>query len=217
MVESRAEAVRDQKENAFTTILRRLYGAVPAVLAAVLVDREGECIDCVAGIDPYDAKVSAAHMHMLLEPLHNTRLLGSAGQVCAFEVVADQREIWVRRVGEEYVLVAILARGFDYTELQDAMALVAREFRAEVGIAAPGWEGREPLTVRLRTSQGWQYAPEGFSVRGERHAISAVLGRWVEHSAQGGPALVCFRVRTVHGQELTLSHDERTEAWQLRD
>jgi predicted regulator of Ras-like GTPase activity (Roadblock/LC7/MglB family) len=217
MSEPRAEAIRDQTENAFTSMLRRLYGAIPALLAAVLVDMEGECIDCVAAIDPFEAKVYGAHMHMLMERLRSTRLQHNAGDTYAFELVADSREVWVRRLGDDYVLVAILAHGFDYTQLEDAMARVAREFRAEVGIAPPSWEGREPLTVRLRTSHGWNYAPEGFSMRGERFAISAVLGRWLEHSSAAGPTLVCFRVRTDQGQELTLMHDERTEVWQLRD
>jgi hypothetical protein len=71
--------------------------------------------------------------------------------------------------------------------------------------------------LRTSTSVGWKYAPEGFSVGGERFTISDVLGRWEETPLSGGRPLVCFRVRTQQGQELTLAHDERTEVWLKRD
>jgi len=213
---ARTEAARDQAENVFTAILRRMYSAVPALLSVVFVDVEGECIDYVAAIDPYDAKVCAAHMHMLLESLRRARLMPCAGAALALEVVTAEREVWVRRIGEDYALVALLAHGFDRSELRDAMARAGREFRAEVGIAPPSWEDRERLSVRLRASAGWTYAPEGFSVDGERHAIAAVLGRWTEQPRPDAPPLVCFRVRTQEGQELTLAHDELSEAWRVR-
>ena len=217
MLAPRTEMARDQAENAFTVVLRRLFHTVPALLSAVFVDREGECIDYVAAIDPYDAKVCAAHMHMLMQSLGTDRLLGSTGDAYTLELVTTQREVWMRRVADDYVLVVLLAHGFERAELRDAMASACREFRAEVGIAAPSWEEHlEQLSVRLRASRGWTYAPDGFTLDGERVAISDVLGRWTE-PAQGDRApLVCFRVRTQQGQELTLAHDERSEAWLVR-
>jgi predicted regulator of Ras-like GTPase activity (Roadblock/LC7/MglB family) len=213
----RAESTRDQAENEFTAILRRMFQNIPALEAAVFVDTEGECIDYVTCLDPFEAKVSAAHLHMLLGLLRAARASSTTGDTIGFELVASKREAWVQRIGDDYVLVVILGRGFDRGEVRDAMALAGREFRAEVGIAAPGWEQRERLSVRVRASPGWTYAPEGFSVGGERIAIVAVLGRWTERSGPSGSALVCFRVRTSSGQELTLAHDEVTEAWVVRD
>jgi predicted regulator of Ras-like GTPase activity (Roadblock/LC7/MglB family) len=217
MFEHRAEFARDQSENAFTEILRRLYSAVPATMAAVFVDTEGECIDYVAAIDPFEAKVSAAHMHMLMGSLRGPRLRATTGDTHTFELVARDREAWARHVGDDYLLVVILARGFDRAELRDAMAHAGREFREEVGIATPSWEGQERLSVRLRASPGWTYAPDGFSVAGERFTIAAVLGRWVEQTKSGDSPVVCFRVRTPQGQELTLALDERADAWVVRE
>lgn len=217
MLEPRTETARDQAENAFTVILRRLFQTVPALLSGVFVDLEGECIDYVAAIDVYEAKVCAAHMHMLMEGLRRARLLASTGDTYTLELVTSQREIWVRRIGEDYMLVVLLAHGFDRAEVHDAMACACREFRAEVGIAAPSWEERlESLSVRLRASAGWAYAPEGFTLDGERYTISDVLGRWTEAAHGGSAPLVCFRVRTQQGQELTLAHDERTDGWRVR-
>lgn len=213
----RAESIRDQAENAFTGILRRMFQSIPALVAVVFVDMEGECIDYVTCLDPFEAKVSAAHLHMMLGMMRNGRAAQVTGDTIGFEVVAGQREAWVRRVGDEYVLVAMLGHGFDRGELRDAMALAGREFRAEVGIDAPGWELRERLSVRVRSSPGWTYAPEGYSLGGERVPIAAVLGRWMERAGPGGGQLVCFRVRAASGQELTLAHDEATETWLVRD
>ena len=217
MLAPRTETARDQAENAFTLILRRLFHAVPSLLSAVFVDVEGECIDYVAAIDPFEAKVCGAHMHMLMGAMRTARLAASAGDAYALELVTSQREVWVRRIGDDYMLVVLLAHGFDRAELSDAMACACREFRAEVGIPPPGWEERlERLSVLLRGSAGWQYAPEGFTLDGERYTISDVLGRWVEPVHGANTQLVCFRVRTQQGQELTLAHDERTEVWLVR-
>jgi hypothetical protein len=91
------------------------------------------------------------------------------------------------------------------------------EFRAEVGVNPPAWEGRHRLDVILRDALGWGYAPKSYFVGGTHVKITAVLGRWTEQLSLDAPARVCFRVRTEVGQELTLIHDERTELWQLRE
>lgn len=217
MPPTRSEAPRDQVESAFTSILRRLYASVPAVLSAVFVDQEGECIDYVAAIEPYDAKVVAAHMHVLLKRMRGERLAPALGETFAFELVSAEREVWVRQFCDEYALVVLLAPGFDVSELRDAVAIAGHEFREEAGLPLPAWEGRERLSVRVRASAGWDYAPVGFSLGGMRYAIAAVLGRWTEPARPGEPSWVCFRVRTQHGEELTLAHDEHTEAWAVRD
>jgi hypothetical protein len=209
---ARSEAPRDQAESSFTPVLRRLFHTNSALLAVVFIDMDGESIDYVSGLDPFEAKVAAAHMHTLLNQVRAARGTASLGQTLALEVVASQREAWIWRVGEEYGLVAVLDTGFDRTQLRDVLTLASEEFRREVGLLAPVWEAfHERLSVRVRASPGWQYAPEGFSVGGSRIAISDVLGRWTEQP------LVCFRVRTLDGRELTLVHDEGSEHWTVRE
>src|SRR4051812_38568136 len=75
----RAEAARDQGESAFTPILRRCFQDVPRLLAAVFVDAEGECIDYVSAIDPFEAKVAAAHMHNAMSLFRWARASRSLG------------------------------------------------------------------------------------------------------------------------------------------
>jgi hypothetical protein len=208
----RIEAPRDLAESGFTAVLRRVYGTNTALLAVVFIDMEGECIDYVSGLDPFEAKVAAAQMHTLLNQVRGARGTVSHGETLALEVVASERESWIWRIGEEYGLVAVLETGFDRAQLREVLTGASEDFRREIGLIAPVWEAfHERLSVRVRASPGWKYAPEGFSVGGSRIAISDVLGRWTEQP------LVCFRVRTLDGRELTLVHDEGSEHWTVRE
>jgi predicted regulator of Ras-like GTPase activity (Roadblock/LC7/MglB family) len=214
----RQEAPRDQAESAFTAILRRLWDQLPPLLAAAFVDTEGECIDYISRIDPYEAKVSAAHMHMLLGEVAASFLKIEAGRTFSLEIEASQREIWVQRVGEEYLLVAVFTAGSERAQREAAIALACAEFRHEVGLQAPPWEkSRQRLSVRVRPATGWRYAPETYSDGGVRVTITDVIGRWTEAGGVMGDELVCFRVRTEEGRELTLVHDPDGDGWIARD
>src|SRR4051812_47285147 len=136
----RAEAARDQGESAFTPILRRCFQDVPRLLAAVFVDAEGECIDYVSAIDPFEAKVAAAHMHNAMSLFRWARASRSLGESYALEIAAAQREVYVRCVGDGYMLIAIGLPGADRVEREDALLAAMQEFRAEVGLATPSWE-----------------------------------------------------------------------------
>ncbi|HKP57788.1 MAG TPA: hypothetical protein VJV78_13745 [Polyangiales bacterium] len=214
----RQEAPRDQAESAFTAILRRLWEQLPSLLAAAFVDVEGECIDYVSRIDPFEAKVSAAHLHMLLGSLaHSWAKLGK-GAAFGLEIDGSAREACVRRVADDYVLVVVLTAGTEPMQRDDAISLACAEFRQEVGLPAPTWEaGFRRLSVRVRPATGWNYAPQGFSDGGVRVMITDVIGRWTEPGGADGEDLVCFRVRTAEGRELTLVHDPDGAGWVARE
>ena len=210
------EATRDQIESAFTPILRRIWSSAPAVLAAVFVDMEGECIDYVSSIDPFDAKVSGAHAHVLMDALRAKRKLG-LDEPITLEITGSARELWARRVSEEYLLVVVLEPGADHLQVRSVLSVAGREFRAEVGAASPAWEpAAGVLEVIVRAAIGWPYAPAAFSQQGVRVVVSDVLGRWTEPGGALGDELVCFRVRTEDGQELTLVHDPGGDGWLAR-
>lgn len=221
MVDARKakEATRDQVESAFTPVLRRLRESIPSVLAAVFVDVQGECIDYASELDPYDAKVNAAHMLMVMDALRRTREKVGAGEPTVLEIFADERDLWVQRIGDEYVAVVVLAPGYDRAELRAALSRACGEFRQEVGLDPPPWDGGGArLSVRVRASPaGWRYAPEDYSADGLRVVITDVLGRWTEPSDGDRTELVCFRVRTDDGRELTLVHDPEVDGWLVRD
>lgn len=214
----RAEAERDQVESAFTPVLRRLRDHVPALLSAAFVDVEGECIDYVSALPPFDAKVHAAHMHMLFGTLRASGDVLPVGEHFAIEIYAAEREAWVQRVAGDYLLVVLLEPESDRDALREAIRLASEEFRTEVGLERPAWENlARPLSVRVRAAVGWKYAPESYSEGETRVAISDVLGRWTERDSQRDEELVCFRVRTTEGRELTLVHDPDEDGWVVRD
>jgi hypothetical protein len=81
----------------------------------------------------------------------------------------------------------------------------------------PTWDpAPRSLEVIVRGAVGWPYAPAAFSQEGVRVFISDVLGRWTEDGGAQGDELVCFRVRTEEGQELTLVHDPAGDGWLVR-
>jgi predicted regulator of Ras-like GTPase activity (Roadblock/LC7/MglB family) len=218
MSQASNEAPRDQVESAFTPILRRVRESVPSVLAAVFVDTQGECIDYASALAPYDAKVNAAHMLIMMDLLRAGRDKAGVGEPLVLEIMADERDLWVHRMGDEYVLIVVLTPGFDRAQLKSALLVASADFRREVGLEAPAWEGSgKRLSVRVRPSPGWQYAPEAYSTEGVRVVIADVLGRWTEAGGVAGDDLVCFRVRTAEGQELTLLHDPDIDGWTVRE
>lgn len=211
------EHERDQLETAFTPILRRAWGSIPTSLAVAFVDTEGECIDYVSSVEPYEAKVAAAHMLVLMDQLLASRRKLALGEPMLLEVACEQRELWARRVSEEYMLVALLGTGFDRVQVRSVLAEASREFRDEVGLPAPTWEPLHGvLEVFVRPAVGWDYAPAAYRENGVRVGITDVLGRWTEPGGVGGDELVCFRVRTEEGQELTLVHDPDIDGWLSR-
>lgn len=211
------EAERDQLESAFTPILRRIANAAPTALAAAFVDAEGECIDYVSSIDPFEAKVSAAHALVLMDALRAARKKLGLQEPIALSITGSDRELWARRVSDEYLLVVVLQPGADHLQVRAFLSVAGREFRDEVGAATPTWEpSTAGLEVSVRAAVGWPYAPSAFSQEGVRVVVSDVLGRWIEPGDAPGTELVCFRVRTEEGQELTLVHDSVSAGWLAR-
>jgi predicted regulator of Ras-like GTPase activity (Roadblock/LC7/MglB family) len=212
------EAPRDQAESAFTAILRRLWDQLPSLQSAAFVDVEGECIDYISRLDPFEAKVAAAHMHMLLGIVARSFERLDFGRTFAIEIDAEAREFWVQRVAEDYVLVVLCTSGGDRSQRETAIVLACAEFRDEVGMQPPPWErSRRRLSVRVRPATGWTYAPETYSDGGVRVTITDVIGRWTEAGGLLGDELVCFRVRTEEGRELTLVHDPDGDGWVARE
>src|SRR5262245_28803284 len=99
------EVERDLLETAFTPILRRVWSAVPTALAAVFVDLEGECIDYVSSLDPFEAKVGGAHAQMLVDSLRASRQKLGLAEPVVLTISGALRELWARRATDECLLV----------------------------------------------------------------------------------------------------------------
>jgi predicted regulator of Ras-like GTPase activity (Roadblock/LC7/MglB family) len=181
---------------------------------AAFVDTEGECVDYVSSLDPYEAKVNAAEISSVVGTLLGYKDKLALGEPNTLEIVGDVRELWARRIDDNYALVTVVFSGGDRTRLKKAMARAVREFRYEAGTAPPPWEPPADLIlVETRLATGWLYAPNAFYEEGIWIAITDVLGRWVEPAQYAERDKVCFRVRTERGIELTLVYDQEANQW----
>lgn len=207
------EAPRDQAESAFTPILRRLLHRATGVLAVCFVDDEGECVDYCAALSPYDVKVTGAHFCVLMDLIGERIGKVGGGASWLVHVSGDERDFVARRLSQEYVLVVVTKPRALTRRLLGGIEQTVAELRREAGIPVPEWEPAvDAVRVDVRAAVGWSYAPTAFHEEGQRVAIADVLGRWSEGSGQ--TARVCFRVRTEHGEELTLVHDRGFDRWE---
>jgi hypothetical protein len=209
------EALRDQLETTFTPMLRRAYEATPSALAFAFVDQQGECIDYVSGMDPFEAKVCAAHAFVLIDALVGRQARLRMLHPYALEISTDSRSLWARWMCADYVAVAVVTLEADRAKLEATLTELSREFRGEAGIEAPSWDAAVGIEVQVRSAVGWAYAPVAFNEGGSTVAVTDVLGRWTE-PGEAGEEVVCFRVRTQDGQELTLVHAPDVDGWQVR-
>ncbi len=210
------ESLRDVDETAFTHVLRDVMRSVPGAVAAVFVDAQGESVDYCATLDPYEAKIIGAQLHVTMRAVRDACAL-RAGETAFMHVHGADRDLAVRRLDDEYSLVVVTRSAGLSSLLRDAMERAVTSLRLESGLAPPIWEPSAAavrVEVRLSTA-GWAYAPRAFHRRGERVELHSVLGRWVEESAGEGTA-VCFRVQTAAGEELTLVHRPDEDAWSER-
>ncbi len=207
------EAPRDTEETGFTPLLRELWATEPAVLAAVFVDQEGECVDYCSSLDPFDAKVAGAHLQIIMAEVREFADRVGAGRPSTFELHGSERDILVKEVGEGFSLVVVVHGRQTDQSLLAGVDDTVDDLRRESGIDPPEWDPASELEVSIRKATGWPYAPRAFVERGRHHEIAAVLGRWEESGGLAGDHLVCFRVRTSTGGELTLAYDEEERRW----
>lgn len=95
-VRRRTLAPRDQATSVFSGSLLRLCEATGAA-AAALVDSEGETVDYAGGLDPFDIKVAAAELRLVLSHLAQSRVPSWS----------DTHEIFVRARSRSYALIRL--------------------------------------------------------------------------------------------------------------
>ncbi|AKU97186.1 hypothetical protein AKJ09_03850 [Labilithrix luteola] len=184
--------------SAFTAILAALVRRLPGAFAAALVDVQGETVDYAGDVDPFDVKVAAAHMRILLNDVDR---LGALGKPRSLVIRGAKRSIVTRALPEQYALVILLRRRAGFTASQRAFATCERALAAEAGWAvtpvkgAPIWH---PIVVESdrRGRPRWMGEP-----RLAVEVLGAVMG--LPSNEQG------FRVRTSTGSELTLVRESR--------
>ena len=207
---------RDRPDSAFSFILNRFVQVHSEVLAAVVVDGDGECVDYASVIDPYEAKVfGAALLGTTAEITAATRRMG-AGSPIQWVVEASKYDLLVRRLSDDLALVVVLSsRGLNGHVLA-AMNTLAGALRYEAGLDAATWDPSSvPFRVQTRLGPDGEELPASVYDGGVAQAVQAVLARWTERGVISSADRTCFRVRVAKG-ELTLVFEPVLKQWHRR-
>ena len=207
---------RDRPDSAFSFILNRFVQVHSEVLAAVVVDGDGECVDYASVIDPYEAKVfGAALLGTTAEITAATRRMG-AGSPIQWVVEASKYDLLVRRLSDDFALVVVLSsRGLNGHVLA-AMNTLAGALRYEAGLDAATWDPSSvPFRVQTRLGPDGEELPASVYDGGVAQAVQAVLARWTERGVISSADRTCFRVRVAKG-ELTLVFEPVLKQWHRR-
>lgn len=190
---SRRPPARDMDTTPFAQILIDLILRLPGAYACALVDLGGETVDYAGVVNPFDVKVAAAHMRIILNDLDEYAALGRPRWVV---LRGEKRSFVARSLPEGYALVVMLRRRAGFTASARAYAACERELAAEAGWGhlhlGPAWF---PIDVEVdRRGRPTRIKRGGASVAVE--VFGSVMG--MPQNEQG------FRARTTAGSELTV-------------
>jgi hypothetical protein len=173
------------------------------------VDVQGETVDYAGQTEPFDLRVSAAELRLILRTLQDQRSLTTARWVI---VGATRGSYLAYALHDQYALIVTFARGGGFSAWHRAVVICAASLATEAGWASRsrieiGWG---PVSV---DADGHQ-RPLAVHARGLTYPID-ILGRIVIHVAPMSPASAdvlaarerAWRVRVAtatSGMELTL-------------
>jgi hypothetical protein len=175
----------------FAKILTELIARLPGAYACALVDLGGETVDYAGLADPFDVKVAAAHMRIILNDLEEYGAIGTPRWVV---LRGAKRTLVARRLPEGYALVVMLRRRAGFTASARAYAACERALSREAGWShvedGPAWF---PVDVEIdRRGRPTRLGARAMTV----DVFGSVMG--LARSERG------FRVRTSSGTELTV-------------
>jgi hypothetical protein len=194
----RSLAIRDQAVSAFSGALMRLCDST-AAHGAALVDAEGETVDYAGYLDPFEIRLVAAELRLVLGVLEaQTSISGASTEIL---IRGTKRSFAVISMPDGYALIIELPRT-SLLSSPRAVAEAVRTLSIEGGLPPhPAHFGRESWSkVDVRWDSRAR-RPSAIWLEGGWRAIE-VLGRFNE--AEPGHRTLGFRVRLADGTELTL-------------
>jgi len=166
---------RDQEASPFSAILWRLCEGCSAH-AAALVDKEGETVDYAGRISPYEIRVAAAELRLVLAFTRTAQVPGFA-EVNEIRVRTGQRSYAILGLGDGYAIVLELLR-HSFSVSPRAVLQATRELESEAGIESvlrPG--GTRWSRVEVRPSPSDARRPDAVWLDGAWQGVT-VLGRY---------------------------------------
>jgi len=190
---------RDQGASPFSSILSRLCEASGA-LATALVDREGETVDYAGRISPYEIKVCAAELRLVLAFTQEATVAGFA-QVTEINIRTGLRSYAVVGLGDGYAIVVELLR-HSLTLSRRALSQAIRELEIEAGITSVVRPGAARWSrVEVRPAAEDRRRPEAVWLAGAWSPVT-VLGRYTTRDL--GRREVGYLARLASGAEFSL-------------
>lgn len=179
---------------AFTRVLSSLIARVPGAYAAALFDGEGECVDYAGVGDPFDIRIAAAELRVLIAQIATRDALGALEWLV---LRGERRSVIVRTLPDDYALVTLLRRRAGFTASRRAFDDCERGLALEAGWDLPPRD-REWFAIDVvadRRGRPRQIRRGGEGVRVE---ILGALASEIGARERG------YRVRTERGNELLL-------------
>ncbi len=195
---------RDQAASAFGAILLRLCDSVGAPGAA-LVDPEGETVDYAGTVSPFDIKVAAAELRLILKEVLYSGV----------SIWSETDEIILRGSKKSFALVT-LEEGYAiviqllphcFSVSYRAVSEAAREASIEAGLPlSPRYiEGEHWTRVEVRPTPGDERRPLAIWHGGTWCAVE-VLGRYQDTDLERGE--LGYRARLATGAEVGLVREQ---------
>ncbi|MCL2726556.1 MAG: hypothetical protein FWD69_19220 [Polyangiaceae bacterium] len=183
--------VRDMDVTPFSNILADLIDRVPGAYACALVDVLGETVDYAGLIDPFDVKLAAAHLRIVLDHVDRCRKLSEPRQIV---IRGAMKSFVVRKLPDGYALTLLLHKRAGFAPSQRAFAVCERALAIEAG-----WRPAESKPI-------WYPVDVDVDCRGRPTNIGAPRRRVEVIGSLVGmpPRERGFRVRTEDGVEVTL-------------
>jgi hypothetical protein len=191
---SRRPTARDIDPTPFSAILDHAIARLPGAFGAALVDGEGETVDYAGLVDPFEIRVSAAHLQIVMRQLEGLAAVG----IPKFLVIRGaKRTIVARALPDGYVLAVLFRRRAGFNLTQRGLAACERELAREAGWPAP-------------SGRGWYAVDVAVDRRGRPVSVAPDVAVDVLGTVMGLPRREqAFRVRTAAGHEVTLVREPR--------
>ncbi|HEX3773875.1 MAG TPA: hypothetical protein VHV51_05380 [Polyangiaceae bacterium] len=190
---------RDQDASPFSAILWRLCEGC-AAHATALVDNEGETVDYAGRISPYEIRVAAAELRLVLALAKGAAVPGFAG-INEIRIRTPLRSYAIVALGDGYAIVLeLLRRSFSLSRRALAQAMRELEFEAAItSVLEPGsarWS-----RVRVRATRDDARRPEAIWLDSSWQPVT-VLGRY--RSADLARRERGYLARLANGAEFSL-------------
>jgi hypothetical protein len=187
---------RDTDATPFTIILDALIDRVAGAYAAALVDSQGETVDYTGRGEPFDLRVAAAHVQIILASVERYAALGEPRWIV---IRGPRKSIAASVLPDGYVLMLLLRPRAAFTISTRALKVCTRALAEEAGWTdleqRDGVKQRSWFEVDVDTDRRGRpthVGPKKVPVE----VLGAVMGLAVRERG--------FRVRTAEGSELTL-------------